>query len=290
MEAVDAFQVYPLVQREVHYHLDHYHLDHCHFHPHHFVLFYTVPMHFVAQIVFYSTRGKSAVKKGRRSTRVYVSKSSSKSSNMGGSVRVGGSVHRARPGLQASRKRSSSSFNTVSSVHNPKTGRLIRVDGPTYRALLDAGFTRAQLQRNGIKRRKKYSRRYSASAGQSHASSSQLSMIRSSASKSSTKSSDVGRGGRTKGCGKAAPSRGRPRRELKKKCGDKCFLDPEHEAFPICASLDSSSTGVKYKNACKIDCRGVQAAKIRAAQWKYKDIERAADELYRKRCAPSGRK
>jgi hypothetical protein len=87
-----------------------------------------------------------------------------------------------------------------------------------------------------------------------------------------------GRGIKTRGWSGRAPTRGRERHQLKAECGNKCFLLPEEEKFPICPS--PRVTGGKSK--CELDCGGIQSAKIRAAQWKYLDVEAKADILLEK--------
>jgi hypothetical protein len=57
--------------------------------------------------------------------------------------------------------------------------------------------------------------------------------------------------------------------------GDDCFLLPKRNAFPVCASL-------RTKQGCKVDCRGIIAAKVRAGQWKYEDVKKAAIALEKK--------
>ena len=84
----------------------------------------------------------------------------------------------------------------------------------------------------------------------------------------------------TRGWSKASPRRGRPRHALMKKCGASCFLMPEHEKFPVCQKLSKR----RKQSNCKLDCRGVMAAKMRAAQWKYPEIEERASMLYQKQC------
>lgn len=57
------------------------------------------------------------------------------------------------------------------------------------------------------------------------------------------------------GWAKQAPGT-RARREMKKKCGSKCFLGPISEScFPICAT-----------GTCKINIKGIYAAYVRARQ------------------------
>ena len=87
-----------------------------------------------------------------------------------------------------------------------------------------------------------------------------------------------GRGIKTRGWIGRSPTRGKERHQLTQECGSKCFLLPEEEKFPICAS-PKLNNGV---SKCEIDCGGVQSAKIRAAQWGYKDVEAKADILLEK--------
>ena len=76
----------------------------------------------------------------------------------------------------------------------------------------------------------------------------------------------------TKGWKKSAPKLLSERRSLKKKCGTKCFLSPKDLKFPICK-----------KNSCKVDCKGLVAAKVRSNQFKYKSIAKRADSMIKKR-------
>lgn len=79
---------------------------------------------------------------------------------------------------------------------------------------------------------------------------------------------------RTRGWGSMAPQKGKERHELMKVCGEQCFLMPGREGFPICSSLDE---GKKYR--CKVNCKGVNAAYIRARQWNYPKVAASALEL-----------
>jgi len=94
-----------------------------------------------------------------------------------------------------------------------------------------------------------------------------------------------GRGIKTRGWKSRSPLRGRERHQLKAECGDKCFLLPEEEKFPICPS--PRITG--GKSSCEIDCGGVQAAFNRAKQWKYPEIAKKAEKLLEK-CDKEGLK
>ncbi len=75
-----------------------------------------------------------------------------------------------------------------------------------------------------------------------------------------------------RGWGAAAPQRGKERHELMHACGRECFLKPDTEGFPICAAL-------REGNGCKVDCRGIIAAKVRAGEWKYSDVIKATKIL-----------
>ena len=86
-------------------------------------------------------------------------------------------------------------------------------------------------------------------------------------------------GSRTRGWAAAAPQDGRPRDTLLRKCGRKCFLVPKHKAFPVCAKC------VKGKCDCKLDCKGVVSAKVRARQYHYPLIAKKANKLEKKYCS-----
>jgi hypothetical protein len=91
------------------------------------------------------------------------------------------------------------------------------------------------------------------------------------------KRAEEGRGIKTRGWKARAPQKGRPRHELKDKCGNACFLDPQNEAYPICPTPE---LGV----GCKIDCGGLQAAKVRASQYHKPEIAALADKLLKEKC------
>lgn len=76
----------------------------------------------------------------------------------------------------------------------------------------------------------------------------------------------------TLGWREEAPSRGPERHRMRGRCGDKCFLDPESEGYPVCAA-----------GTCKVSCQGALAALRRAAQYHRRpDIEEKAREVARK--------
>ena len=77
----------------------------------------------------------------------------------------------------------------------------------------------------------------------------------------------------TRGWREASPKRGKEREELKKKCGEKCFLLPQQNKFPICRP-----------DSCVPDCRGILSAKIRARQYNYENIAIMAQQLQNKLC------
>lgn len=82
----------------------------------------------------------------------------------------------------------------------------------------------------------------------------------------------LGRGGATKGWKEDSPRRGKERERLAEKCGDECFLLPESLKFPICSKLGINKD-------CKVDSRGLVAAKIRAKQHGYQKVYKDADRL-----------
>ena len=94
---------------------------------------------------------------------------------------------------------------------------------------------------------------------------------------------DDGRGIRTRGWSARSPTRGKERHQLKAECGDKCFLLPDEEKFPICAS--PRITG--GTSTCEIDCGGVASAYIRARQWGYDDVADKAKKIV-KECEKGG--
>ena len=80
-------------------------------------------------------------------------------------------------------------------------------------------------------------------------------------------------GSRTRGWKKASPKRGKERAVMKEKCGDKCFLSPKKNGYPICD-----------KKTCKPDCRGIISAKVRAGQYKDDKVMTLAKKAQKKFC------
>ena len=76
----------------------------------------------------------------------------------------------------------------------------------------------------------------------------------------------------TRGWGKKSPKLISQRRKMLEKCGSKCFLLPSKLKFPICD-----------KNTCKVNCKGVVAAKVRAGEWKYKGVQKKANRMINSR-------
>lgn len=81
--------------------------------------------------------------------------------------------------------------------------------------------------------------------------------------------------GKAKGWASSSPRRGTERTQLKAKCGEECFLKPDVNGFPVCAAL-------REGKGCKVDCRGIIAAKLRAGEWKYEHVREVADKLAKK--------
>lgn len=78
-----------------------------------------------------------------------------------------------------------------------------------------------------------------------------------------------------KGWSKKAPKTKKERIKLLEKCGEKCFLKPSMLKFPICDKKTQ-------KKSCKLSCKGLLSAKIRAKQWGYEDVYKKADNLIKK--------
>ena len=84
-----------------------------------------------------------------------------------------------------------------------------------------------------------------------------------------------GRGIKSRGWAARSPTRGRERHQLKKECGNECFLLPDQEKFPVCQSPRMT----KGVSDCRIDCGAAQSALIRARQYKYDDVAEKAKAL-----------
>lgn len=168
-------------------------------------------------------------------------------------------------------------------VINPKTGNEIFVGGKVYQDLMKSPKYRAQIlsqkTRSPTKKVQGRSpRKISIQSkpmpyGDVPISPSRKALIRRQQSYKSDK-----RGSATRGWRVAKPNPGRERHELKARCGSDCFLIPSAEKFPICPALRATSS------PCKVDCRGVKSAQIRAKQWKYLDVAKKAEDIYNKYC------
>ena len=184
---------------------------------------------------------------------------------------------------------------TTQYIKNPETGRDIKVGGPTYEKL-KAKYPLEQAQRisKPTPGRKQPSRPVSPQRSNQMKEMSvykpdlqKKRLFFQKASKGALPPhlvkraqtyKDTGRGSRTRGWAIDAPKRGTERHTLKEKCGNKCFLLPETEAFPICPKCEGDQC------TCQIDCRGLMAAKARAHQWKYTDLYETIDQLYDQKC------
>lgn len=181
-------------------------------------------------------------------------------------------------------------------IKSPKTGRWIKVGGDAYEKLLESKtYGAATKKAHKVKREEpggktrqggkttqaksiKLEKASPRTLRQTLSNVPKSRKAKRSALKTQIERSEDGRGKKTRGWAAAAPQKGTERHQLKKKCGDSCFLKPEAEGFPICAAL-------REHQGCKVDCRGVTAAKVRASQWKYPVVYREASNLERKyRC------
>jgi hypothetical protein len=152
-------------------------------------------------------------------------------------------------------------------VLNKKTGRYVTVGGDTYNKLVKdkkiKPVTIIAKRKKIPKTERKLHHRQSGKVSDTK----EIKMEKSSLS--------IHKGPKTKGWGMDAPKKGAEREALKHTCGKECFLKPDSNGFPICAAL-------RKGKGCKVDCRGIIAAKVRAGIWDYQDVRRAAEELGKK--------
>jgi hypothetical protein len=69
---------------------------------------------------------------------------------------------------------------------------------------------------------------------------------------------------------KHSPKNTSERKELMKKCDKKCFLKPTEMKFPVC------------RKDCSVDCEGLVAARIRARQLSYPEVDKKVSQYYKK--------
>ena len=148
-------------------------------------------------------------------------------------------------------------------VINPETGRHIKVGGPTYQRLANADQLKPFTKPTPKTRQpsKPISEQRLKQMAEMPARHSKV---------------EAGRGSRTRGWSEDAPKKGYQRHQLKAQCGDRCFLLPETEGFPICPRCPGDPGDPCQ---CEIDCRGLAAAKIRAHQYQYTDLYEAIERL-----------
>lgn len=91
------------------------------------------------------------------------------------------------------------------------------------------------------------------------------------------KNADEPRGSRTRGWKAMSPQRGMERHELKMKCGDKAFLDPKNEKYPVMPAL-------RVNDNCEYDCSGLVSAKVRSCLYHNNDIAEKSQKLGEKNC------
>lgn len=66
------------------------------------------------------------------------------------------------------------------------------------------------------------------------------------------------------------PDRVGERRDVLAKCGKSCFMIPERLGFPICN---------KNPPPCEYNRKGINAAYVRARQWKYQEVAKGIEKL-----------
>lgn len=67
-----------------------------------------------------------------------------------------------------------------------------------------------------------------------------------------------------------APKTKAQRQQLIQICGSTCFLMPDKLKFPVCTP------------DCKVSCKGLIAARVRARQWNYPEVDKKVSEYYKK--------
>ena len=148
---------------------------------------------------------------------------------------------------------------------NPLTGRRIIVGGPTYKKLQEMKVKIPSKTSTGDAPSK--------SAPDKKMNHSHLQKL-----KRLSKAKVLSKGSR--GWKDRKPNTISQRNQLYQECGDGCFLyvgsnkkNKKELKFPICQKC-----GAK-KCPCKVDCGGLTAAKVRAAQWKYNHTKQLADQI-----------
>lgn len=66
-----------------------------------------------------------------------------------------------------------------------------------------------------------------------------------------------------------APKTKVQRQNLIQICGSSCFLLPDQLKFPVCTP------------DCKVNCKGLIAARVRARQWNYPEVDKKVSEYYK---------
>jgi len=67
-----------------------------------------------------------------------------------------------------------------------------------------------------------------------------------------------------------APKTKAQRQQLIQICGSTCFLMPNELKFPVCTP------------DCKVNCKGLIAARVRARQWNYPEVDKKVSKYYKK--------
>ena len=67
-----------------------------------------------------------------------------------------------------------------------------------------------------------------------------------------------------------APKTKAQRQQLIQICGSTCFLMPQKLKFPVCTP------------DCKVSCKGLIAARARARQWNYPEVDKKVSKYYKK--------
>lgn len=87
-----------------------------------------------------------------------------------------------------------------------------------------------------------------------------------------------GRGSPSRGWAGMSPQKGKERHELHQKCGDKAFLQPKQEGYPVMPALRIT------KGKCEYSCHGIQTAYNRSRQYNLPAVADKAERLGKKHC------
>jgi hypothetical protein len=137
-------------------------------------------------------------------------------------------------------------------VRNPKTNRLIEVNGTLYQ----------NLKASGIKFGKPVQSKPAF-----------VPVLDKTVPKDVTRNKAFGVDREDVPWGEKKPNTTKERRQLYDKCGKDAFLLPDALKFPIANKV------TKNDSSCSYNCRGLKGASSRAGEWKYKNVLKNSKKL-----------